>query len=123
MKPSDEEFARGLRERLQQTESLDAVARARLSAARARALGAQAQAHPHRGWAWGGAGALLAAGVLAAVMLPQMRSEPGAGDVADVAHAEALEFLFDDDGEAALEPEFYEDLDVLTWLAEGDGNA
>lgn len=112
----EERLAQTLRERLRASEGLDPVARARLSAARARAL---EPARP-RTWAWAGAGGLVAATLLAALLVLRPATMPT--PPADLAQAdEAFELMFEDD--TALDPEFYEDLEVLSWLAGGDEHA
>ena len=117
MNEADEDvLARALCERLRASEALDPVTRARLAAARALAL-EPARARP---WAWAGVGGLVVASLLAALLV--LRPEAGTNPQADLARAdEAFELMFEDD--AALGPEFYEDLDVLHWLAEGDEHA
>ena len=118
MNEADEEtLARALRERLRASETLDPGARARLSAARARAL----EAARSRSWAWMGAGGLVAASLLAALLVLRPSATPPTS--ADVAQAdEAFEWMLDQD-DPALDPQFYEDLDLLHWMAEGDDRA
>lgn len=111
----DEALAQRLREHLRASETLDPVVRARLSAARARAL---EPAHS-KSWAWLGAGGLLAASLLAALLVPQFIAQKE--QAPDLAQAEAFEWMFDDD--TAADPEFYEDIEVLTWLVTGDERA
>lgn len=111
----DEKLAQHLREQLRASETLDPVARARLSAARARAL-EPARSKP---WAWLGAGGLVAASLLAALLVPQLATR--IVQAPDLAQAEAFEWMFDED--TAADPEFYEDIEVLTWLASGDERA
>lgn len=117
--PDDDEFSRALRDQLRASENLDAVTRARLAAARARAL----DARPASAWTgarlWVGGGSAVAAALLVALVLVRTDRSTTAHEA--MAQADALELMFDE--EALPDPEFYEDVDVLTWLAEGDDRA
>lgn len=115
----DQDWQRRLGERLRASESLDAVTRARLSAARARALADAARDEGSRSWIKAGALIGAAAALVAVVMLRQP-SEPQPAP--RLAQAETLELLLDDDS-APADPEFYEDLEVLRWLAQADEHA
>ena len=116
-----------LRERLRaSSDTPDAVVRARLSAIRARAIALRARAPAWRV----AAGAALAASLAAAVIVLRPdtvhppRQSPAGDEV--VAQSGLLELLTDDDEEGddpVMEAEFYEDLDVLTWLAGDHKNA
>lgn len=121
MNEADEDvLARALRERLRASESLDPVTHARLAAARASALESTLDPARPSPWAWAGVGGLGVASLLAALLV--LRPGTGPSPQADLTRAdEAFELMVEDD--AALGPEFYEDLDVLHWLAEGDEHA
>lgn len=115
----DDRFAMEVQTRLREGEAPDAVIRARLSAGRARAVAARARPPV---WTWATAGMALAASVAVAVLIARPPAGTDAADHDDVAQGEMFELLLDgdDDDDPVLEAELYEDLDVLTWLAEDD---
>lgn len=116
--PGDEAFVRELRERLRETEASEAGTGVRLSAARARSLEVRA-GRPV--WAWAAAGGLIAASVVVATMTLHPPFATDRSGWSEVAHDDFFfEQLVDEDEDPMLEAELYEDLDVLTWLAEAD---
>lgn len=119
--PEERQWSDSAGEALRRSEiQLDAVLTARLRAARARAL-AEASTRPAL---WGaapglpwlssvGAGATLAIGLLAWMLLPKTGVLPEAAGTVNLAGADALELLTDEQG-----PDFYENLDLYLWLEE-----
>ncbi len=117
--PGDEAFVRELRERLRETEASEAGTGVRLSAARARSLEVRA-GRPVWAW-WAAAGGLIAASVVVATMTLHPPFATDRSGWSEVAHDDFFfEQLVDEDEDPMLEAELYEDLDVLTWLAEAD---
>lgn len=102
---------------LRDSEKLDMVTSARLSAARARAL--DAARTPARPWLWAVPAAATAV-LVAALWVPNAPVSVPAAPVAagNTVASEALDVLTDEQS-----PEFYQDLEMYEWIDQEAGSA
>jgi len=108
---SQQQLARALRSQLRATETVDAATSARLALLRQQALST-----PRRfGKTWLSSIdglAIAAVLVVLGIVLPQQLPQFSSGQAGDSSHQETVEVLTEEP-----EPEFYQDLDMLQWLA------
>jgi hypothetical protein len=111
-----EALAKRLQELLRDSEPVDELTAARLSAARRRALDSR-QRGPRLSWLWAPGGAVAAA-VVAGILLRGVADPEAPVTPTAIAPAEVIDMLNEE-----VDPEFYEDLEMYRWLAGGDGHA
>jgi len=110
-----QQLARALRNELRAAEAVDAATSARLSLLRQQALSSPRRLG--KAWLSGIDGlAITAVLVVLGIVLPQQLPQFSSGQASDSTNSETVEVLTEEP-----EPEFYQDLDMLQWLAhEGD---
>jgi hypothetical protein len=108
---TQQQLARALRNQLRATETVDPATSARLALLRQQALSTPRRLN--KSWLSGIDGlAITALLVVLAIVLPQQLPRFSSGQASDSINLETVEVLSEEP-----EPEFYQDLDMLQWLA------